>query len=318
MGKNEPRRLIKFGNSSYIVSLPIKWIEKNNLKKGDVLYLNEDGDSIQIAPKERKNDFVEQKKIIEVEGKTFDEINRRLISAYINNYSEIILKGKNDNLRKNMGRLMDKIGIEIIEQTQNELIIKDFLSVEGIALDKIIRRMDNMIRSIFEDLINGANEKRFKKEIYEDMCDVDKSINKIYFMVWKIIKRGQSAPSFFLEKLNLTQEELSNIQWLVLHMESVADEIKRVSRFLINENMKDKDFFLKIVGMIQKNYLDLMAEYYQKDPELALKIIIKKDEIIKLCNKFSDTSSFNKAGAISERLKTMTSSIHHISKIIAY
>ena len=37
----EFRKLMAFGNSSYVVSVPKAWVEKNRLKKGDVLVVDE-------------------------------------------------------------------------------------------------------------------------------------------------------------------------------------------------------------------------------------------------------------------------------------
>jgi len=319
MARIEPRRIIKFGKSSHIISLPKDWIDKNGLKKGEIVYVEEENNFLKIIPKERKNEVIEEKKTIDIENKSLDEVNRRLISAYLNNYSEITLKGKNDIVRKNVSILMDKIGIEIVEQTQNEIIIKDFLSIEGIAIDKIVRRMDNMIRSLFEDVRNGLQEKVFREEIYKEMFKVDKNINKIYFLIWKLVRKGQKMPHVFIEKLNLQPEELSNIQWLVINLEAIADEVKRVAKFLINENIsKDKEEFAKIIELIEKNYTDIMTAYYSKDSELALRVISRKDQIMKSCLNLAAKKSFYKFGAICERLKTMEGSIHHISKIVAY
>ena len=37
------RKLISFGKGSYIISMPKSWIEKNNLKKGDLISVSDDG-----------------------------------------------------------------------------------------------------------------------------------------------------------------------------------------------------------------------------------------------------------------------------------
>ena len=37
------RKLISFGKGSYILSMPKDWIAKNNLKKGDLISINDDG-----------------------------------------------------------------------------------------------------------------------------------------------------------------------------------------------------------------------------------------------------------------------------------
>jgi len=49
----EYRKLIKFGNSSFVISLPKSWIVRHHLKKGAIIYVDENkvGDLV-CSPKE--------------------------------------------------------------------------------------------------------------------------------------------------------------------------------------------------------------------------------------------------------------------------
>ena len=68
--KIEFRKLIKFGDSSFVVSVPMNWIKRNSLKKGDTIYLEENGEGELILNpklKEYKKEITE--KIIDANGK---------------------------------------------------------------------------------------------------------------------------------------------------------------------------------------------------------------------------------------------------------
>ena len=43
------RKLISFGKGSYIISMPKGWIEKNNLKKGDLISVNDGGFELTLS-----------------------------------------------------------------------------------------------------------------------------------------------------------------------------------------------------------------------------------------------------------------------------
>ena len=45
------RKIIGFGGSSFVVSLPKEWINKYGLKKGDVVNIEEESDMLRILPK---------------------------------------------------------------------------------------------------------------------------------------------------------------------------------------------------------------------------------------------------------------------------
>ena len=51
----EPRKIIQFGNSSYVITLPQDWMKENNLDKGDKLNVTESGETLilSVANKEK-------------------------------------------------------------------------------------------------------------------------------------------------------------------------------------------------------------------------------------------------------------------------
>ena len=56
--EHEPRKLIKFGSSSHIISIPQKWIQSNSLKKGDMIFLTESNENeLILSPKNKKIEF---------------------------------------------------------------------------------------------------------------------------------------------------------------------------------------------------------------------------------------------------------------------
>ena len=64
------RKLIKFGESSHVISLPASWIRKNNLKKGDHIYFEENGNNELVITAEIKKFEPEQQEItIDIDGK---------------------------------------------------------------------------------------------------------------------------------------------------------------------------------------------------------------------------------------------------------
>lgn len=49
----DPRKIIKFGNSSYVVTLPNEWVKKHKLDKGSQVFLSERGDSLMVNLRDR-------------------------------------------------------------------------------------------------------------------------------------------------------------------------------------------------------------------------------------------------------------------------
>ncbi|MEM2956434.1 MAG: phosphate uptake regulator PhoU [Candidatus Pacearchaeota archaeon] len=318
MVKSEPRKLIKFGNSSYIVSLPKKWIEKNNLKKGDIIYLEDNNDSLTLNLKDkRKPDS--KKIVISMNNKDSDELKREFTSAYINNYSEIIIEGKNERKRDELINkiVQEKIGVEIVEQNAEQIVIKDILDLEAISFEKITRRLDNVVRSMFDELITALKSGNLKEWNIKEIQRADYEVNKLYFLVWKLVRKCQDERTA-LSSMKLSSKDLSDIQWISLHLEYIGDDLKRLARNLAVLKI-DAETIKKILLMIQtleKKYITVMNAYYSLDKLSARKIASSKYEFQKNC----DALYLNHPSvSISiEKLKGISSSIHNISKIIAY
>src|SRR3989344_5298585 len=118
----EYRKLISFGKSSYVVSLPKSWVTQNNLKKGDLIYFEQQGGNLLVQPKE--NEVVDQKSIIiTADGKNLLRIRRELNSAYIENYREITIKGRElkDKSEQILEFVRDLIALEVLEVDANKI-----------------------------------------------------------------------------------------------------------------------------------------------------------------------------------------------------
>src|SRR3989338_5158104 len=84
------RKLIGFGDSSFVVSLPKDWINKHGLKKGDGLMLDVENDAIKVRPFNTNN--INSKEDTEISIEYTEDKQRfkaELIYAYISNFNLI-------------------------------------------------------------------------------------------------------------------------------------------------------------------------------------------------------------------------------------
>ena len=75
----ELRKLIKFGTSSFVVSIPRPWINKNKLVKGDLIYFNENGNNELVLSARENNDKKKLSRIvIDTKNKPLQTIRREI------------------------------------------------------------------------------------------------------------------------------------------------------------------------------------------------------------------------------------------------
>src|SRR5210317_127486 len=121
------RRIIAFGKSSHVVSLPKHWLNENNLNKGDLVYLEQDFDKLIVMPKEKNEEKEERKAVINVDNKEFKLIKREISSAFINYNDYIVLKGKSlPKYAKDIVKVIHNlIALEIMEQSAEKIVARD-------------------------------------------------------------------------------------------------------------------------------------------------------------------------------------------------
>src|SRR3989344_5006529 len=151
MRLNMRRKIVKQGAATLTISLPSKWVQRYALQNGDDLEVNEQNNSLVI--KTDKNQGI-QEKTIDISNLN-PIINRAIVAAYQQGYDEIKLTGKLENnfdVRPILNQLM---GLEIVEQINESIVLKDLTATNSTEFENIYRRMFLILKQIIED---GTNE----------------------------------------------------------------------------------------------------------------------------------------------------------------
>ena len=178
----EIRRLVKSGAASHTISLPKQWLDKNALKKGDLVYIVEKTDKELSIMAENTGLKKSNKEItINVEGKDMEAIQRDITSAYINNFNNIIIIGLDSvDKAKDIRRILhDFVALEISEQTSTKIVAQDLLNLKEISIDKTLRRMDMIVRSIMQDSVASIEG----NNMFDSVFHRDFDVNKLYFLM---------------------------------------------------------------------------------------------------------------------------------------
>lgn len=309
----EARKLIKFGNSSHVLSLPHEWLKENNLNKGDLVYLSKNGNNELIVSPERKEVKKELKvKVIDIDGKDKDRIRREVVSAYLNDINIIKLNGKEVGEKMIQIReiIHDLMALEIFEQNKNNVVARDFLNLENISIKKLIHKMDILTRSMFSEI-----DFNIKKEKCDNIIDRDREINRVFFLTRRAIKASLMDVDL-LKKLNYTYNDLFYYWNIIYPIESIADKLKGLCWFFTNLKQKDERLqkpIFELYKKIEKYYNDAMKTFYLKDVEKAYKLSCIKHDLQDECDQFLKKKDLDRISIrIMDKLKTIIIKIHDI------
>ncbi len=270
----DKRKLIKFGKNSYVISLPKEWIEENKLGKGSDINLNKFGENLVISSEsDIQNDSREI--IINCENKDSNLIKRLILSYYISNYSTIIIKNFSSMELNNIKKIITNLfAVEVFEESQNKIIIKDILNIADISLIEIIRRTDNIIRTMFIDSINSFNE-----NLEEEIIIRDDDVNRLSYLVLKTLKLSLKDSSV-AKILKLNGSIILHIWELIARLENISDSTKRISSIATNLKLSvdEKSLIVDFLTALKNDYVNVMRSFYSKDEKLVYDILSKSFE----------------------------------------
>lgn len=159
----EYRKLQVTGGSTYIVSLPRKWINDHGLTQSDVVGVEYLGTGeIQITPNEIKK--LKRKAVIDLKKYPSGSLYDYLIGVYVSGCDIIEIKQKG-GLGTKVVRIVRKFlrdtrGMEITNHTSDTLEIISLLNPNELPLQVSLNRMYLLVTSLVEDtlaVINGED-----------------------------------------------------------------------------------------------------------------------------------------------------------------
>jgi phosphate uptake regulator len=277
------RKIIEFGKGSYIVTLPKPWVINNKLKKGSILSLDYNENSIVISTGFSESDKDKKIKTINADNKKIEEIETEIVTSYLtgNDTIEIYSKRMKEIGEEIKKRIMNLAGMEILEQTATRITAKYLLDINEISLDSLVRRMDNITRSLVidaMDCLNGSCN-------YLSIKQRDMDVNRLHFLVLRTVQEAMDSTQH-LRKGGKAIWEIYSYSVLSEKLEKVADRQKRIARGL--EELKlSKSFALeikKVYDDINSSYLTVMKAYYQNDKKSALKIELSNKSRLLACD----------------------------------
>ncbi len=309
----DERKIIRLGNSSFAISLPINWIKKADLKKGDKISLveNSNGELI-VRPEFKKRDS--NKIEIDLKDRSKDYLKSQLHSAYIQGYNPIVLKGDIVDKKHLKNLLSDYLSFELIEENGEGIIIRDFFDVNEANFSNFLAKIDNNVREMFNLILEDLKKGELKSLTLKEIGEIDKSLNKFYFLSSRIFFRGINDPTV-LNLLDLDSMTLFNNWWTCFHLESLGDGLKYFANWIDKSEKFNLEEISEILGKLNHYYLRTIKSVKNKNKEEAFKIKKETEQLIETLDRLEEKGIDHNV-VIS--LELIRKNIYQISKIMSF
>jgi len=251
------RRVQITGGSSYMITLPKDWAESVNLKKNDPIEIQAQTDgSLILFPNGTSSDGQYSVKTIDAD-KVLDEdfLYRQLIGAYIAGHSRIKvtslkqLSSTTTNVVSNFTKV--SIGMEVLEEDETHVLIKDLMDHTELNPTKSIERMKVLVKNMLSDVYNAAYTGNMND--ISNMNSKDVEVDRIHWLISRQCSIHQKDITLS-KKMNLDPCYVTRCLSISRIIERIGDHAVLVSK---NLNMLSKDG--KIEG-IDKSVCDIGNE----------------------------------------------------------
>ncbi len=266
------RKVIQLAGKTLVVSLPIEWAKKYNVKKGDEINILDEKNKLVITPETTRQ---ETKKIVFDVSKV-GYFDRNYISyLYQIGYDEIEIVFNNpSDIHVMKEQLPQLLGFEIISQGKNGCTIKSISEPLSDEFDNILRRTFLLLLELSSSAIEAI--KKVDVEALKHAIDLEETNNKFTDFLKRIINKGG-----YKDYKNTTF-----MYSIVRDLEKIADYYKYIYKIIKEEKKKVllSNETLALFEDIDK-YLRLFYElFYKFDKEKATKFHKDKDLILAKAN----------------------------------
>ncbi|WP_287585129.1 phosphate uptake regulator PhoU [Candidatus Borrarchaeum sp.] len=283
----ELRKLQQTGGAdgTYLISLPKDWVNKSDLKRGDVLYIIERGDgSLVLSPQaESINKLTESTIPLE------QNIRRSILSAYLLGFDKIkvtsntrLTPEERENVKKIVRRL---VGVEIVEESSSEILLQALIAPTGVQIDQTFRRIYLLANKMHKDALVAFFENDIK--LAQNVIERDDEVDRFYFLAVRQLRAVIQKPSLS-ERMNVSPVECLDYRVLAKSLESLADRAVEIAEKVLLLETYDRGEYKQIFEpfkslneFVVKMHQQAFNAVLNKDPILADKILVMRKQFLK-------------------------------------
>jgi phosphate uptake regulator len=296
-------RKVQFtGRSTYVLSLPKKWIEEMHLKAGDqVTLVRELDNSLSVIPiftaaRESLNEvttFISPRE----SGNT---LRRKVVSIYLAGYNIIHLKIKsgrmNPELRDAVRELVRRnlVGTEMIADASDNITLQVLLSLPELSVNTAIRRMYLIASSMHKDAMSALAELNYElaKEVIRSDDEVDRFSLYVFRNLVMAMQNGRVLREMGLKKPSdclSYRVAVKSIERIADHAYNIADKAITLKEKIPKDSLQKIDKMSHLALTVLNDSVEALLrrdyELADKTVDNAKNIRTLEDEVLKAIEK---------------------------------
>jgi phosphate uptake regulator len=241
MSSNEETRKIQFtGKSTYIVSLPKKWVNDLGLKQGDQVSVGRQGISgLKIIPySTRRKD---ESDVATIEIDQYNEkssVVRKLVALYFLRFKTINIKPKTGRItpsqRIGIRDAVKKMlmGCEITADSSDGITIQVLINLVELSVDGAFKRMMLLAKSMQDDALLAIKEG--DEDLAKEVINSDDDVDRFGFYITRQLAIAIENEHMLKEMGFENSRDCLGYRVIIKNIERLADHAVRISRDVLD------------------------------------------------------------------------------------
>lgn len=289
----ERRKLQITGGSTYVISLPKRWVTQNNLDKGNSLLVREEdtGFLTILPPHLGKAEKTEDAIIKITAADSSESLIRKTAAVYLLGYNIINIRPKEQkdilsthrNAIKTFARNM-LVGTEIVTDTSTELTLQVLLSYPELSVPSALRRMTIITSSMHKDAITAL--KNIDHQLANDVRATDYEVNRFHLYIIRQLKMAIENPRIITEIGLKKPKDCLDYRLITKMVERTADHATNIAKYVQHLNKRLNMEFLNAIKemneMAISSFETAIESLFKRDYNLADDVIAKANKIVEL------------------------------------
>jgi phosphate uptake regulator len=291
--KEETRKLQITGGSTYVLSLPKRWVTQNGLEKGSQLLIRqEENGTLAVLPPELAKPEKTDEALIKASSEDSSEaLIRKTVSVYLLGYNIIHIRAKDKkevssthrNAIKTFARNM-LVGTEIVTDTSTDLTLQVLLSYPELSVPSALRRMTIITSSMHKDAITAL--RNIDYQLARHVRATDYEVNRFHLYIIRQLKMAIQNPRIITEIGLKTPRDCLGYRLITKMVERTADHATNIAKNVqVLKKQLDEEFLQTIQEMNEvaiSAFETAIESLFRLDYALADSVIAKANKIVAL------------------------------------
>ncbi len=230
----ESRKIQKVGAATLTISLPKNWVTQRKLKRGDSVFLVEDGEALKVLPSEEAATRKRSTTEFLVDADLCDEpgmLERVIVGNYVLGREKITVRSSHrlrsdhfDEVRGAMRRLM---GIGILDETPSQVVLHCSVDPTNYPLEALIKRLYNLTSTMLSEALESL--KTSDASLAEDAMKREDDADMMYWLILRLLLSAQLDDSL-VERLGIRSRiEIAGYRAIARDLEIAADHAHEIA-----------------------------------------------------------------------------------------